>query len=68
MKPHEYDIVRKDDDSYAVWLESASDLDAAESRIQELTSVWPGEFLVIDQQTHQIVAKAVSNTGMHSHR
>ena len=26
------------------------------SRIRELVSVWPGEFQVIDQQSHQIVA------------
>jgi hypothetical protein len=67
VKPHQYDIVRKDDDKYAVWLESASDLNTAESRIRELTSVWPGEFLVIDQQTHRIVAIAVSNAEIHSH-
>jgi hypothetical protein len=52
-----YDIVRKDEDRYAVWLESADDLSAAEERIEELTSVWPGEFQVVDQRSHQIVAK-----------
>ena len=67
MKPHQYDIVRKDDDKYAVWLESASDLHTAESRIRELTSVWPGEFLVVDQQTHRILAIAVSSDKIHSH-
>jgi hypothetical protein len=51
-----YDIVRKDGGKYAIWLESASDLDAAESRIDELNSFWPGEFQVIDQRSHQIVA------------
>jgi len=57
LKSHLYDIVRKDDDNHARWLESASDLQSAESRIQELTSVWPGEFQVVDQQSHQVVAK-----------
>jgi hypothetical protein len=52
-----YDIVRKDRGNYAIWLESASDLDAAASRIDELNSVWPGEFQVIDQHSHQVVAK-----------
>jgi hypothetical protein len=57
LKSHLYDIVRRDDDTHARWLESTSDLRAAESRIEELTSVWPGEFQVVDQQTHQVVAK-----------
>lgn len=55
---HQYDIVRKDQNHYAVWLESAADLTAAESRIEELTTVWPGgEFQVIDQKSHQVVAR-----------
>jgi hypothetical protein len=55
---HHYDIVRKDEDHYAVWLESAPDFGAAASRIEELTSVWPGgEFQIIDQQSHRVVAK-----------
>jgi hypothetical protein len=57
LKSHLYDIVRREDDTHARWLESASDLRAAESRIEELTSVWPGEFQVVDQQTHQVVAR-----------
>jgi hypothetical protein len=57
MKSHHYDIVRHDDDKAAIWLEAASDVDAAESRIRELASFWPGEFRVMDQQTHQIVAQ-----------
>jgi hypothetical protein len=52
-----YDIIRKDNDRYAIWLESAPDLPAAESRIEELTAVWPGEFQVIDRQSHRVVAK-----------
>ncbi len=57
MKSHQYDIVRKEADTHSVWLESISDLNAAESRIEELISLWPGEFQVVDQQTHRIVAK-----------
>jgi hypothetical protein len=59
---HHYDIIRKDGDRYAVWLESADDLSAAEERIEELTSVWPGEFQVVDQRSHQIVAKVSERT------
>jgi hypothetical protein len=56
-KLQHYDIVRKDNDKYAIWLESAPDLSAAESRIRELTTVWPGEFQVVDRQSHRVVAK-----------
>ena len=57
MKSHHYDIVRQEDDNSAIWLEAVSDLNAAESRIEELVSLWPGEFQIIDQQNHQIVAR-----------
>ncbi len=60
MRSHHYDIVRKEDDTRSVWLESISDLSVAESRIEELTSFWPGEFQVVDQQTHRIIATAGS--------
>jgi|tagenome__1003787_1003787.scaffolds.fasta_scaffold20930890_3 hypothetical protein len=55
-KLQHFDIVRKDNDKYAIWLESATNLGAAESRIEELTQVWPGEFQVVDRQSHQVVA------------
>jgi len=57
MKLHHYDIVRQEDDRPATWLEAASDLNTAEFRIQELVALWPGEFQVVDQQSHQIVAR-----------
>jgi len=65
---HHYDIVRKDQDHYAVWLESAADLTAAESRIEELTTLWPGgEFQVVDQKSHQVVARADTPPYEHNH-
>jgi hypothetical protein len=57
MKFHHYDIVRQDDDQSAIWLEAVSDVPTAKCRIRELASFWPGEFRVMDQQTHQIVAR-----------
>jgi hypothetical protein len=65
MKSHQYDIVRQEDDDSAIWLEAASDLNAAESRIQELVSFWPGEFQILDQQNHRIVARV--NGLLHPH-
>jgi hypothetical protein len=57
VKSSHYHIVRKENERRMLWLEDAEDLDSAKSRIQELTSFWPGEFQVMDQQTYQIVAK-----------
>jgi hypothetical protein len=49
-------MVRKENESRLLWLESAGDLDRATSRVHELTSFWPGEFQVMDQDSHQLVA------------
>jgi len=56
MKSGRYDIVRRENEGRLRWLESAEDLDSAKSRIQELTSFWPGQFQVLDQDGYQIVA------------
>jgi hypothetical protein len=60
MKSQHYDIVRKEGTKGLVWLEAASDLNTAESRIEELTSFWPGEFQIMDQQNHQIVERVIT--------
>jgi hypothetical protein len=59
MNPRHYDIIRKDHDKLALWLEAAPDLRAAESRVAELELCWPGEFQIMDQQSHQIVEKII---------
>jgi len=53
---HRYDIVRKETEGRRLWLEAAEDLGSAAARIRELTSFWPGEFEVMDQDNHQLVA------------
>jgi hypothetical protein len=58
MKSRRYDIVRKENDKLALWLEAASNLKNAESRIEELASFWPGEFQIMDQQNHQVMEKS----------
>jgi hypothetical protein len=57
VKSKNYDIVRKDDQQLAIWLETVPDLVTARSRIQQLVAFWPGEFCVMDQQSHHIVAR-----------
>jgi hypothetical protein len=56
VKSGHYDIVRKENESRLLWLESAEDVDSARSRIRQLTSFWPAEFQVLDQDSHQQVA------------
>ena len=62
MKTHHYDIVRTQDEKGSIWLEASPDLNTAETRINELISFWPGEYRILDQQTHQTVAKIVRST------
>jgi hypothetical protein len=59
MNPRHHAIIRKDHDKLALWLEAAPDLPAAEAWVAELTSFWPGEFQIMDQQSHQIVEKVI---------
>jgi len=61
MKSEGYDIIRKENNESAIWLEAAADLKTAESRIRQLSYWWPGEFQILDQQTHQIVDIIVSH-------
>jgi hypothetical protein len=56
--PH-YDIVRRENGRKLLWLEDTADLEKAKTRIQELASYWPGEFEVMDQQSHQAIAKSI---------
>jgi hypothetical protein len=70
MKSQHYDIVRKEGTKGSVWLEAASDLNTAESRIEELASFWPGTFQIMDQRNHRIVEETIgpseSNHGVTS--
>ena len=61
MKAHHYDIVRKDS-RRSMWLEDAEDLDDAKSRVQALVSYWPGEFQILDRESHRIVATVSAET------
>ena len=50
-----YDIVRAESEKSIIWLEGASDFDAARSRVSQLISFWPGKYQVFDLQTKQVV-------------
>jgi hypothetical protein len=61
VKSGHYEIIRKEKESRLLWLEPAENLDSARSRIRELISFWPGEFQVVGQDTHQLVAAIETN-------
>ena len=50
-----YDIVRRESEKAAFWLEGAPELSAAKTRVEELLSFWPGEYQIFDLQTKQMV-------------
>ena len=54
-----YDIVRRENQGRLLWLGDVEDLENAKSRIKKLASFWPGEFAVLDQQTHRVLAEVV---------
>jgi hypothetical protein len=50
-----YDILRKNSEEAVIFLEGVADLSAAESRVKELLSFWPGDYQIFDLQTKQVV-------------
>jgi hypothetical protein len=50
-----YDIVRRENEKAAFWLEGAPELSVARSRVDELMSFWPGEYQIFDLETRQLV-------------
>ena len=60
MRAPQLDILRKDRDGSFIWMEAAQDLQAARVRLEQLVTATPGEYLVFDQRTQEIVAKLAS--------
>jgi hypothetical protein len=60
MSSAPFDILRRHQDGSLIWLESASELDTARARLQQLSAGVPGEYFVFDQKSQQIVAKVSS--------
>jgi hypothetical protein len=50
-----YDIVRRESEKAAFWLEGAAELSVAKSRVEELLSFWPGEYQIFDLETKEVV-------------
>jgi len=50
-----FDILQKKPEGSFRWFEAAPDLDSANMRIDELISLCPGDYVVFDQRTHNII-------------
>jgi hypothetical protein len=61
MPSASFDILRCHRDGSLIWMESASELDHARERLQQLNAGSPGEYFVFDQRIQQIVAKVSSS-------
>jgi hypothetical protein len=57
-----FDILEKIDEVNFRWLEAMQDLQSANSRIEERQALSPGEYVVFDRRTQQIVAKSNSTS------
>lgn len=55
-----FDILQKIDDVNFVWIEVVEGLRTAIARIEELQARTPGEYVVFDQRTQQVVAQLKS--------
>ena len=51
-----FDVIKVDVDETLIWVEAAGDLTSAKIRARELVCCSPGEYLVFDQGTQEIVA------------
>jgi hypothetical protein len=54
-KSRRYDIIRRESEKAAFWLEGAPELSVAKSRVEELLSFWPGEYQIFDLETKEVV-------------
>ena len=51
------DLFRRNKDGNYIWLEAGEDLKAAKLRLQELSTSAPGEYLLFDRGTAQIIER-----------
>ena len=50
-----FDILKKKPEGSFCWFEAVNDLESANIRIKELTALSPGEYVVLDQRTHNVI-------------
>jgi hypothetical protein len=55
------DVMRKQNDGSLIWIEAAQNVDIAKSRINAFARTAPGEYIIFDQITQQVVACVVTD-------
>jgi hypothetical protein len=53
-----FDILKKEPDGLFRRCEAVNDLESANSRIKDLRGLSPGEYVVVDQRTQNVVVSA----------
>jgi hypothetical protein len=64
MNAAPYDILKKDVLGNPIWVEAVEDLHKATLRIEELVLYSPGEYIVFNQKTSQIVTALSASTAV----
>ena len=60
-----FDLLRRDPDGSFIWIEAAADLVLARTRLRELASRAPGEYVLFDHTSQKTIEK-VSSTKLTS--
>jgi hypothetical protein len=50
-----FDILKKKPEGSFRWFEAVNDLESANIRIKELVGLSPGEYVVFDRRTHNVI-------------
>jgi len=57
------DLFRRNKDGNYIWLEAEEDLETTKLRLQELSASAPGEYLLFDRGTAQIIERLRNDDG-----
>jgi hypothetical protein len=63
-----FDILKKKPEGSFCWFEAVNDLRSANIRIKELVALSPGEYVVFDQRTDNVIAAGRSSFWIDSRR
>ena len=54
-----FDILKKKPEGSFRWFEAVNDLGSANIRIEQLIALSPGEYVVFDQRTHNVICRPI---------
>jgi len=56
----DFDILKTEPDGAPYWLETASDLQTAKDRVEQMSSTHPGQYIVFSQREQRVVLTVYS--------